>query len=143
MVGGIQQTAMQKFPTAELGTSYRYSSPDFRGDVFVYPHKGWPDITRQANDFPQTLEVYRSRGEFDSYQILLTQPITVAGFSGQEVVHKYTRRGQVSDSYFSVVELPNEYVKFRISQPPDAKSVGKARDFMNSWVAAYLGVPGK
>jgi hypothetical protein len=142
-VAGIKQTSAQRFPRADMGTMYRYGNADFRGDVYVYPKTGWPDVTQQASGFSQVLEIYRSRGEFDSYQILLTQPVTVAGFPGHEVVHKYTRQGKDSDSYFSVVQLPNEYVKFRISQPPDAKSVEKARSFMNSWVAGYTGAAGK
>jgi len=142
-VDGIPKTKTERLPTGELGTIHRYGSADFRPDVYVYPTTGWSDVAGQTDEFLQTLAIYRSRGEFDSYQVLLKQPITVAGFPGHEVVLKFTRRGQPSDSYFSLVRLPNEYVKFRISQPPEAKSVEKARSFMNSWIAAYTGTASK
>ena len=71
----------------------------------------------------ETLDIIRRRGEFDSYQILLNQPITVTAgtrsLPGHEVVFGMTRRNEVRESYFAVVALDDQYVKFTITQTLD------------------------
>ena len=145
-VDDVVAAGTQRFPSAELGTLYRYARGEFKPDVYLYAKSGWRDAQSQAQTFIETLDVNRRQGAFDSYQILLKQAITVTAgtrsFPGHEVVFRMTRRNEVRESYFAVVALDNQYVKFRITQTLDATATAKAREFARRWVALYVGEPG-
>ena len=144
-VDDVTAAGTQRFPSAQLGTLYRYARGDFKPDVFLYAKSGWRDSQSQAQTFIETLDISRRRGEFESYQILLNQAITVTAgarsLPGHEVIFRMTRRNEVRESYFAVVALDDEYVKFRITQAVDATATARAREFARRWVALYVGEP--
>jgi hypothetical protein len=140
-VGGVGLSRTEKYPDRRLGTLYRYAQGDFRPDVYVYDKADWSDPQGQARSFIEALEINKRRGEFDSFDVLLTRSINLDAngriLPGHEIVLKMHRRNEPRDSYFAVVSLPNEYVKFRITQVPSETSIVKARDFVNGWISKY------
>jgi hypothetical protein len=141
-VGEVVLADSVKYPNARLGVLYRYRHGDFRPDVYLYAKEGWPDPQGQAQEFVPTLDYYQHKGEYESYRIQLTQPIVLnAGdraLPGHEIVVRYDQKDHTRDSYFAVVSLPNEYVKFRITQRSHPNAVVSARDFVNAWLAGYF-----
>ena len=143
-VGAVVRIQTHTYPDTRLGALHRYRDGDFRPDVYVYSKTGWGDPQSQARSFMPTLDVYQQRGEYDSYQVVLTRSINldIGGrvLTGHETVLKLNKGNTVRDSYFAVVSLPtDEYVKFRITRPADDNSVVKARDFVNAWIGRYVG----
>jgi hypothetical protein len=125
----------------QLGVMYRYGSGHMRRDVFIYPDDAPPDVARQAALFIDVLEIERKRKQMLRYEVLstfsFTIPLGADTLAAQEVVVKMERKEGVLQSYFAVVSLPAEYVKFRMSPPVSAGDIPH-RDFVIAWLQAYL-----
>ena len=62
-------------------------------------------------------------------------------YDGHEIIVRLTPNHDNQVSYFAVVALDDQYVKFRISQPLVPGAGEKAREFAKQWVALYVGDP--
>src|SRR5688572_1854327 len=47
-VDSVRSAGSQKFPSAQLGTLYRYARGNFKPDVYLYNKSGWPDPKAQG-----------------------------------------------------------------------------------------------
>ncbi len=132
----------QVYPRSQLGTLYRYREDSFRPDVYIYPSDDWPNLREQAYLFVDVIGEMRMRRRYDDYEILLDVPITLEipgdTLAGHEIVFRVKRGNDRRDSYFAVIAMPGEYVKFRITQALSDSSVIRSREFVNAWVSAYL-----
>ena len=136
-------TDSQVFQAARLGKVYRFGPRgEFGQDVFIYPEENWPIPATQAKVYIETLEIDRRRGYFESFEVLLTQPVTfhsaIGELLGHEVVTKHRRKGRDGTSYFAVYPLGSDYVKFRLTRQGD-QAVEEGRAFAAAWLAAYAG----
>lgn len=143
LVGNARHFKTEYFTRGSLGRLYRYRDGRFRPDVYVYPASEWPDVATQAFDFVQTLNAERNRRWFDAYEIMLDEPIRLPvaedTLTGHEIVFRIRRGSQNRDSYFAVLAVRDQYVKFRITQAPDDNAPVKSRAFVHAWLSAYLG----
>lgn len=134
-------TRTRMFPRGVQGQIYGYVDGSFRPDVYVYPKDGWPDARTQGEDFHKTLKMMRFDREIGEYHILLDEQTTVTAngreYYGHEIVFTTVRRGLRRDSYFLVLALPEQYIKFRITQNPSAESMTRSRAFVREWLTAY------
>jgi hypothetical protein len=140
-VGIVELDKSETLPRG-AGIVHRYRDGRFRPDVFLYGKEGSEDIRMQAYEFIESLKFRRVFGRFDSFRVLLDEPITVTignqTFPAHEIVAQIRSRAQWYDTYFSVIALPDQFVKFRITQPRSDQTPVRSREFVNGWLTAYL-----
>ncbi len=141
-VGTVRLNQTQQLPRYALGAIYRYRDEDFRPDVYIYPRDQWPDLRMQAFNFVDAIGEMRLRGRYESYDMLLDVPIKLnigtEALAGHEIIFRIAQAGRKRDSYFAVIGLPEQYVKFRITQPTEPNAPVRAREFVSAWLTAYL-----
>jgi hypothetical protein len=140
LVLDVVVTDSQVYPRADLGTTYRYGSGEVRRDVYIYSKRSWPDPQSQANEFIETMPLFKRQGRYESYAVLANVPFNLTAANsvlpGHEVIVKLIGNNNDRDSYFAVVTLPDKYVKFRITHRPDPARID--RNFVAAWVEAYM-----
>jgi hypothetical protein len=141
-IGNARLTEADIFPRYRPGTGYRYRDGDLRADVYLFMKGDMADTRTQTDDFLKELRIMRLRGEYDSYQILVEDAVEVTNgtqiIAGHEVVFRSQRRARQNDEYFAVLALPEQYARFRITQPVDPASADEARAFVRAWLTAHL-----
>ena len=142
MVGAAQLTETDIFPRRRPGIGYRYRAGEVRADVYLFL-KGDRDNPRtQAEDFLEELRIMRLRGDYDGYDVLTEESLTLSigthTITGSEIVFRTQRRARRSDEYFAAVALPEQYVTFRVVQPLAVASADSARAFVREWLTAHL-----
>jgi hypothetical protein len=140
-IGTAQYARTDRLPR-NAGLVHRYRDGQFRPDVFIYSKVDGSTTRLEAYEFIESMKFQRVWGRVDKFKIQLDQPVSLTVDSqtlqGHEIVLEVIGRAQRRDSYFAVYELPDHFVKFRITQAPSDQSVLRARDFACAWMEAYL-----
>lgn len=131
----------QVFPADSFGAVYRYDSEAAHVDVYVYPAETWAGTSWQAGDFEQWLATEEAQRRITSYEIVSKEALALQvanhRVEGHEVVATTSRGSESRHTYFAVIALPGEYVKFRSTRAPGAPAFSQ-RAFVQEWLDAYL-----
>ena len=140
-VGIVERNKSETLPRGG-GVVHRYRDGRFRPDVFLYEKDGAGSTRTQAYEFIESLKFQRVFGRSDAFRVVLDEPIRATiheqTYEGHEIVAQIRGRGQWYDTYFSVIALPDEFVKFRITQPRGDQTPVRSREFVQGWLTAYL-----
>jgi hypothetical protein len=116
--GTLDLVGWEKFPSADLGSLFRYRAVGtFGADVYLYPAKA--TIDQEIGAYKQSLEMYRTRGEYESFEIVSETDanVTTTPLTGKHVVVTLKRGTQAQRSHYFLFAPGAQYVKVRLTYP--------------------------